>query len=168
QPPQPAPARPRPMVYRVCKSFEVESGHMLSKHPGLCRYPHGHSRRVDVVLSADTLDDRDMVCDFKALKLALKPWLDQWDHAMAVNSADPSLPALRQHPRLAERLVTFQNEDPTTEAMARVIFQYLAQEIAAGKTYRDQHGSTYTFPPNVKLERVRVTETSSSWAEYGL
>ena len=44
------------MRYRICKSFEIESGHMLSKHPGRCRFPHGHSRRVDVVLSAEDLD----------------------------------------------------------------------------------------------------------------
>ena len=53
------------MRYRVCKSFHIESGHMLSKHPGLCRFPHGHSRRVDVVLGAETLDSSGMVCDFR-------------------------------------------------------------------------------------------------------
>ena len=59
------------MPYRVCKVFEVESGHMLSKHPDRCRFPHGHSRRVEVVVAADELDSHDMVCDFKALKLAI-------------------------------------------------------------------------------------------------
>ena len=60
------------MPYRIAKSFVVESGHMLSKHPGACRFPHGHSRTVEIVLVADTLDDRDMVVDFKAIKQALK------------------------------------------------------------------------------------------------
>ena len=84
------------MRYRVCKSFHIESGHMLSKHPGLCRFPHGHSRRVDVVLGAETLDSSGMVCDFKALKLALKPLMDRFDHAMLVNSADETVKALRK------------------------------------------------------------------------
>ena len=40
------------MPFRIGKSFVIESGHLLSKHPGKCRFPHGHSRRVEVVLAA--------------------------------------------------------------------------------------------------------------------
>ena len=58
------------MPFRICKTFEIESGHMLSKHGGKCRFPHGHSRRIEVVLVADQLNAADMVCDFKALKMA--------------------------------------------------------------------------------------------------
>ena len=56
------------MPYRICKTFEIENGHMLSKHPDLCKFPHGHSRKVEIVLEADTLDHNEMVCDFKAFK----------------------------------------------------------------------------------------------------
>ncbi|MFG0306226.1 MAG: 6-pyruvoyl tetrahydropterin synthase family protein [Phycisphaerales bacterium JB040] len=153
------------MRYRVCKAFEVESGHLLSKHPGRCRFPHGHSRRVEVVLSADSLDANDMVVDFKALKLALADYLDAFDHAMAVNSDDPRLPELRA---ASERIIEFQREDPTTEAMARRIYQHLADRLAQGGSYTDEHGNAYQLRAGVTLERVRVGETSSSWAEYGL
>ena len=105
------------MLYRVCKAFEIESGHMLSKHPDRCRFPHGHSRRVELVLAAESLDENDMVCDFKALKLSVAQLLDDWDHAMAINSEDPSLGALRD--ASGERLIVFENEDPTTEVLAR-------------------------------------------------
>ncbi len=154
------------MRYRVCKSFHIESGHMLSKHPGLCRFPHGHSRRVDVVLGAETLDSSGMVCDFKALKLALKPLMDRFDHAMLVNSADETVKALRAGP-LGERIVAIDDE-PTTEVMARLIFQHLAAELAAGNTYHDERKIPYTLRQGVTLERVRVTETETTWAEYGL
>ena len=69
---------------------------MLSKHPGRCRFPHGHSRRVDLVLSSYTLDERDMVCDFKALKLAVEEYIDAYDHALMVNDADPILESLTE------------------------------------------------------------------------
>ncbi len=49
------------MPFRICKTFSIESGHILSKHPGKCRFPHGHSRTVEVVLTADHLDASDMV-----------------------------------------------------------------------------------------------------------
>lgn len=153
------------MLYRVCKSFEVESGHMLSKHPGRCRFPHGHSRRVDLVLSCETLDERDMVCDFKAVKLAVGAFLDTFDHAMAVNSQDPNLAALRE---ADQRVVVFDGVDPTTEVMARRIYDHLASAIASGGRYVDEAGDEFRLRPQVRLERVRVTETSTSWAEYGL
>lgn len=153
------------MIYRVCKSFHVESGHMLSKHPGLCRYPHGHSRRIDVVLWRQDLDPNEMVCDFKALKLAMAPVLKRLDHAMAINSRDP----IRQSLEAASgRLVVFEDQDPTTEVLARWVYDFLAAELAADKVYQDSTGVEYRFPQGVRLERVRVTETASTWAEYGL
>ncbi len=153
------------MIYRVCKSFHVESGHMLSKHPGLCRFPHGHSRRIDVVLASPQLDRSEMVCDFKTLKLAVSAFIERFDHAMAVNSNDPLLPQLKS---VDERIVVFQDADPTTELLAKYIFDHLSSELAAGRTYTDDRGDAYRFPPGITLERVRVTETATSWAEYGL
>lgn len=154
------------MVYRVCKSFEIESGHMLSKHPGRCRFPHGHSRRIDLVIAADRLDGHDMVVDFKALRLAVEGELDRYDHALAVNSEDPALPGLGVVG--SGRLVVFEGEDPTTEALARRIYAFVAGEIARGASYADEQGNRYALSDRLTLERVRVSETSTSWAEYGV
>jgi 6-pyruvoyltetrahydropterin/6-carboxytetrahydropterin synthase len=154
------------MMYRVCKSFEVESGHMLSKHPGRCRLPHGHSRRIDLVIASERLDDRDMVCDFKALKLAVEDELDRYDHAMAVNSRDPILTQLDE--ANLRRVVVFEDQDPTTEALAKRIYDFVAGEIARAASYTDEIGNKYALSSDLTLERVRVTETSSSWAEYGI
>ena len=154
-----------PLIYRVCKAFEVESGHMLSKHPGLCRFPHGHTRRVEVVLASESLDACDMVCDFKAVKLAVKGYIDRLDHAMAMNERDPLLAKLDAATR--ERVVTFA-ADPTTEVLAKDIFEFLAAELRSLKTYHDDRGIEYRFPAGIRLERIRVSETSSSWAEYAI
>lgn len=137
---------------------------MLSKHPGRCRFPHGHSRRIDVVLSGETLDAHDMVVDFKALKLALSEFIDSFDHAMAVNSLDPSLDAIR---RADQRVVVFENEDPTTEVMARRIYEFVRAQVDGARSFRDEDGNSFGLRSGVRVERVRVTETSSSWAEYG-
>lgn len=150
------------MPYRICKTFEIESGHLLSKHPGKCRFPHGHSRRVEVVLAADSLDERDMVCDFKALKQLAADFLDRWDHALAVNSADPQAAAF-QH-AYGERVVVFPGTDPTSEVMAKALFDELARRLAADAV----RSGDYPIRRIVRLERVRVTETSSSWAEYSV
>lgn len=151
------------MVYRVCKVFEVESGHMLSKHPDRCRFPHGHTRRIEVVVSAQTLDANDMVCDFKALKVAVAEFIDTFDHAMAINSQDKARPAMEA---IGDRLVVFQDTDPTTEVLAKHIFEYVKARIGSGQTFADRSGISYRFPAGLKLERVRVGETSTTWAEY--
>lgn len=152
------------MTYRVCKVFEIESGHQLSKHPGRCRFPHGHSRRIEVVLARDELDENDMVCDFAAVKAILEEYLDAHDHAMMVNSEDPSLEAIRS---TSERVIVVEGRDPTTEVLARRIHDYLSAQVAASGDRRAGSGITYRLPPGLRVERVRVGETSSTWAEYG-
>ena len=138
------------MPFRIAKTFTVESGHLLTKHPGACRFPHGHSRTIEIVVTSDALDARDMVCDFADLKAAAADTIDRFDHTFALNTADPSFATLRA--AYGERVLAFENTDPTTEILAREIFRALRAKLAA------QAG--------VRLERVRVTETATSWAEY--
>lgn len=137
------------MPFRIAKSFTVESGHLLTKHPGACRFPHGHSRTVEIVVASDTLDANDMVCDFKALKAAAKAAVERYDHTFALNTADPRYPELRQ--AYGDAIVAFPDIDPTSEVVAREIFRAVRAALSV---------------PAVRLERVRVTETSTSWAEY--
>ena len=93
---------------------------MLSKHPDKCRYPHGHTRKVEFTLEAANLDRNEMVCDFKIVKEIIGDYLETLDHAMCVNTMDPAYAELRA--RYGDRVIPFENEDPTTEVMARVIF----------------------------------------------
>lgn len=147
------------MPYRIGKIFEIESGHLLSKHPGKCRFPHGHSRRVEVVLAADALDANDMVCDFKAVKLALAAFLDTWDHALALNTDDPNFVFYQE--KHGARIIPFTHTDPTTEVMARTVCDELNRALTVASRSGD-----FAIPAGVRVERVRVTETSSSWAEF--
>ncbi len=149
------------MPYRICKSLEIENGHMLSKHPDKCQFPHGHSRKVEFVIEADTLDSNEMVCDFKLIKELIGHWLESYDHALCMNTADPAYADFKA--RFGDRIIGFENQDPTTELMAKTIFDFTA---AALKNASMQNGTTYPLRENVRLVRVRVWETSSSWAEY--
>lgn len=149
------------MPYRICKTFEIESGHILSKHPGKCRFPHGHSRRVEVVMAADQLDANDMVCDFQAIKRMLKDFLDSWDHALCLNTDDPNFAYYQQ--TYGTQVIPFNQTDPTSEVMAKTIYDELKRQLA--KTVSDS-ATLRAVPAGVRIERVRLTETSSSWAEY--
>jgi 6-pyruvoyltetrahydropterin/6-carboxytetrahydropterin synthase len=148
--------------YRICKSFTVESGHMLSKHSEMCRFPHGHTRTIEIVVSSEVLDGNDMVVDFKLIKHLAKEHIERYDHRMAINSNDPLRESIAAtHP---DSLIVFEGVDPTTEVIAKEIFDFIEFQLNKGFA-----ADGYSIQPGkVKLERVRVWETPSSWAEYSL
>jgi 6-pyruvoyltetrahydropterin/6-carboxytetrahydropterin synthase len=150
------------MPYRICKTIEIENGHMLSKHQDNCKYPHGHSRQVELILEADRLDKNDMVCDFSVLKLALKGFLDSFDHAMCINTKDPMYKTFKD--TYGDRIIGFNNTDPTTEVVAKMIYDRVRDSL---KQYAKGKNQRYPLAKGVRLARVRVWETSTCWAEYG-
>lgn len=139
------------MPYRIGKTFEFESGHLLSKHPGACRFPHGHSRKVEFVLEADVLNENDMVCDFQTLKEATAEIVRQFDHAFCLNTSAPKYAEMKA--AYGERIVAFENIDPTTEVLAKRIFDAAKIKLA-------------NFAPHSRLIKVRVWETARTWAEF--
>ena len=152
-------------MYRICKTFEIESGHFLSKHKEKCKNPHGHTRKIEIIVKAPGLDENDMVFDFKAFKLAFGEFIDQFDHAMIVNSASPDFAFYQKH---YERVIGTENVDPTTEVLSKLMFDFIEKELGKEKSYKSTLGHEYRFPKNIVLERVRVWETPSTWAEYYL
>lgn len=149
------------MPYRICKTIDIENGHMLSKHPDKCKFPHGHTRKVEFVLEANQLDQSDMVCDFKIIKVAVGEFLDSLDHAICMNTDDPAFSEFSD--RYGERVIAFESEDPTTEVMARMIFDTARGALNA---YRADQTGKYVLDERVELKKVRVWETATSWAEY--
>lgn len=150
------------MPYRICKTIEIESGHMLSKSQDNCKYPHGHSRQVELILESNELDKNDMVCDFSVLKIALKGFLDSFDHAMCINTRDTMYETFKK--TCGERVIAFNNTDPTTEVIAKMIFDKVHESL---NQYAKKKGQPYPLAKKVRLVRVRVWETSTCWAEYG-
>ena len=149
------------MPYRICKTIDIENGHMLSKHPDACQFPHGHTRKVEFVLEAQSLDQNEMVCDFKIIKDAIGAWVNTFDHALCINTADPAYSDFKS--RYGDRVIGFENQDPTTEVLAQTIFSHSRQALAG---YADQPNQKYSLRPDARLVSVRVWETATSWAEY--
>ena len=149
--------------YRIAKTFEVESGHRLCKHPEKCRFPHGHSLRIEIVARGRKLDQNDMVCDYKALKVLVTEVVGRLDHVMALNSEDPHLEAFRA---VGERMLLFEGQDPTTEVLAKWIYDGVSARLASAESVTSDAGVAYPVPRDLELERVRVWETRTSWAEY--
>lgn len=149
------------MSYRICKIIEIENGHMLTHHPDKCRFPHGHSRKVEMVLEADDVDAHGMVCDFKIVREAVGEYLDTFDHALCVNTQDPMFETLKK--TYGDRVIAFPDTEPTTEVLAKTFFDHIEQHLTA---YAERKDTRYHLRSTVRLVRLRVWETSSSWAEY--
>ena len=132
-------------MFSVTKRIEFCYGHRLLDYDGICKHPHGHNAVVEIEVRNETLDARNMVCDFSDIKGVVKGWIDsELDHRMLLRHDDPLVAVLRT---LGEPVFTL-DSNPTAERIARLIFDYVAS--------RD-------FP----VVRVKVWETPSSFAEYG-
>lgn len=149
------------MPYLICKCLEIESGHMLSKHPEKCQFPHGHTRKVEFTLESESLDENEMICDFKIIKSLIGEWLDTFDHSLCMNTDDPAYANFKN--LYGDRVIGFEKQDPTTEVMAKTIFEHTRRALSS---YPENPTSPYSLRPEVRLVSVRVWETSSSWAEY--
>lgn len=131
-------------MYTVTKQIHFCYGHRLLNYDGKCRWLHGHNGLVEITLAAEKLDERGMVYDFTIIKQVVKAWIDEHlDHKMILHRADPLVSTLQEH---GDPLYLL-DENPTAEAIARLIYEEAARQ---------------GFP----VVEVRLWETPTSWAAY--
>jgi len=143
-------------MYRLEIKHNAETAHRFFKASSSpkCRSIHGHRWQIILTLNAEALDEQGMVLEFGELKSAWRTWLDtHLDHALMLNQADPMAAAI--HAVEPEARLFLTPEDPTTENIARLLFE---QAIAVLQTLN--------FTNAVRVERVRVEETAVNCAEY--
>ena len=68
----------------IYKEFSFDSAHFLPFVPDghKCKQMHGHTYRLRVVLSGETHPTLGWIMDFKELKDAVSPVIDQLDHKL--------------------------------------------------------------------------------------
>ena len=132
-------------MYSVTKRIDFCYGHRLLEYDGICKHPHGHNAVAEVEVRAESLDAREMVCDFSEIKRVIKGWIDrELDHKMILRHDDPLLEPLQQ---LGEPVFVV-DHNPTVEHIAQLIFDQATDQ---------------GFP----VVRVTVWETPTSFATYG-
>ena len=140
-------------MYTVTKIIHFCYGHRLLNYAGKCRHLHGHNGRVEVELTSERLDARGMVRDFNEIKAALQTWIDrELDHKMLLNRRDPALPLFR---RLDEPVFVME-DNPTAEAIAKLIFTYAASQalpVSAVRLWETEHSVAGYRPAAVPARR---------------
>src|SRR5437870_11772340 len=112
-------------MYSVTKRIDFCYGHRLLDYDGICKHPHGHNAVAEVEIRTDSLDNRNMVCDFSDIKRLVKGWIDkELDHKMLLRHDDPLVKPLQQ---LGEPVYLL-DSTPTVERIARLICHRAAAE----------------------------------------
>ena len=135
-------------MMKVTKTMHFDAAHVLTNHQGMCRNLHGHTYRVDVTVAQEPSDTKDMVIDFKDLKLVCEELiLSRFDHAFIYDKTSPGeceiADVLKKHD-LRTVALPFRS---TAEDLARHFFALLRARIPG-------------------VASVKVWETPDSSAEY--
>lgn len=93
---------------------DFAAAHRLREYEGNCERLHGHNWKVAVVLRGEALDGLGMVIDFREAKRLVGAVLAEFDHT-CLND-----------------LEAFQDQNPTTENIARTCYEALAAQLPDG------------------------------------
>ena len=118
-------------MYELTIVDHFAAAHFIRGYDGPCRDLHGHTWKVAVTLAGETTNDIGLVIDFKKAKAVLERVLEEFDHKN-----------LNTHH-------AFKRENPTTEHIARYLYQVLKKE------YRP-----------LRLLRVAVYESETAYVIY--
>lgn len=90
---------------------DFASAHTLRDYPGDCRRMHGHNWKLEVEVTATTLNEHGMGMDFKTIKTATRELAKTLDHQY-LNDIPP-----------------FDTINPTAENIARYFYQKLSETL---------------------------------------
>lgn len=119
--------------YEVSVETTFAASHQLRGYKGDIEPLHGHNFRVEAFVSTEVLDELGVVIDFIELEAKLREVVSPYDH------------------RHLNKIPPFDRENPTTENLARFLFEQLEKRLPRGTT----------------LRRVRVWEAPTYSASFG-
>lgn len=122
-------------MYDVAVEQEISAGHQLREYQGQCERCHGHNWKIRLEVTAAGVDRLGLAVDFQVLKNVLKDVLDAYDHTLLNDSPD------------------FTDQNPTSENLARVIFQKCKSGLAQSH-------------PALSVKCVLVWESSQAFVRY--
>ena len=120
-------------MYELKVTSRFAAAHNLREFYGKCEDLHGHNWFVEVYVTADGLDNTGLVMDFGVIKRHLKDVLELIDH------------------KYLNELDYFKENNPSSENIARFIFDRLAPHINNGQA---------------RLCKVSAWESENSCATY--
>jgi 6-pyruvoyltetrahydropterin/6-carboxytetrahydropterin synthase len=104
-------------VYELKVVSDFAAAHNLREFRGKCENLHGHNWKVEVVVRGTELDSSGVVVDFAEIKKATRELLGELDH------------------RYLNDIPFFQEHNPSSENIARYLFDRLAERLNGGSRW---------------------------------
>ncbi len=120
-------------MYELKIISQFAAAHQLREFHGKCEQLHGHNWKVEVYVTGDQLGKDGLLIDFRMIKKATEKVLNELDHKF-LNELEP-----------------FRTINPSSENIARYVYESLDQELTSG---------------NVKVSKVSSWESDSACATY--
>jgi 6-pyruvoyltetrahydropterin/6-carboxytetrahydropterin synthase len=98
-------------MYELVVEKTFAGAHNLRGYNGDCEKLHGHNWKIEVTLKTEKLNELGMVMDFKIVKEKLEEILSRFDHSYL------------------NELSEFEQENPTTENVSKVIYNNLSEQL---------------------------------------
>lgn len=120
-------------MFEITVRDDFSAAHRLKDYPGECEKVHGHNWLVEVSLRCERLNEIGITLDFREVKQSLRTVLAELDHR-DLNQVPP-----------------FDKENPSSENIARYIYQTLAAALNSA---------------GIRVSKVTVYETPGASASY--
>ena len=120
-------------MYELKIVTQFGAAHRIRDIGGKCEDLHGHNWKIEVYVRGEKLGKDGLVIDFKVIKRATKEIIDRLDH------------------KFLNELEEFKDINPSSENIARLIYEALARELDSDK---------------IKVSRVAAWESDSACAAY--
>lgn len=140
-------------MLKVAKEFSFDMAHLLDGHDGKCQNLHGHTYKLQVIVSGETENNgakKGMVIDFADLKRAVNELIiSPMDHAFIYDQSSERETKIAQLLQQLNPKTFALPMRSTAENLAQFIFQRLQENVG------------------FHLHSIRLWETPTSFAEYG-
>ena len=120
-------------MYELKVTSRFAAAHQLREFHGGCENLHGHNWKVEVYVNGEHLKKEGLLLDFGEMKKATREALGTLDH------------------HFLNELDSFKEENPSSENIARYIFEYLSRKLNQG---------------DIRVSKVTAWESDDACASY--
>ena len=138
-------------MIETTKIFRFEMAHAIHGYPGRCKDIHGHSYVLHVTVTSGNshnayIPEPGFIMDYKELKKIVNDAvIDKLDHHLLLSEA-----YLQSTPRPSSQNLFIWTVEPSAENLLIFIQQHIQEKL----------------PARVQLVKLRLYETSDSYAEW--
>ena len=142
-------------MYKVIKKFDFSAGHRLSENKGACRKLHGHNYVAEVTIVSNVLNSSGAVMDGGDInKIFQKSIGGKFAHRYILKKNDTYNEKVIGVLPVNDGSACWVEYNPTAENIAKDIYEIFQRELTISK--------------KVKVLKVRLYETPTSYVEYSL